>query len=117
MTLAHAAPDHRHAGQHHFHRMGDDVAGTALLEAIHADLHHAAVAAFVEADGHVEFFGHRPERLVVRMVDHLAVVGIGPQEHAAAAELFAGELHLLDRGVHRLHRDHGDAVQAIGIGL
>src|ERR1700751_4188761 len=29
MVLADAAPDHAHAGQHHFHRMGNDVAGGA----------------------------------------------------------------------------------------
>src|SRR6185312_427814 len=46
VTLAHTAPDHRHACQHHFHRMGDDMARTTLLEAVHADLHHPAVAAF-----------------------------------------------------------------------
>ena len=83
MTLAHATPDDGHACQHHLHRVGDDVASTTLLEAVHADLHHAAVAAFVEADGDVELFDHRPELLIVGVMDHLVVVRIGPQEHPA----------------------------------
>ena len=59
----------------------------------------------------------RPERLVVRVVQLAVVVGIGPQEAAAEAELLAREAHLLDRRVDRLHRQHGDAEQAVGIGL
>ncbi len=117
MTLAHAAPDHRHARQHHFHRVGDDVARAALLEAVHADLHHAAVAALMEPDRHVEFFGHHPELLVIRMMDHLVVVRVGPQEHAAESELLARVAHLLDCEIDRLHRYHRNAEQPIGIRL
>src|SRR5690348_5047727 len=50
MALADTTPDHAHAGQHHLHRMRNDVARAAALKAVDADRRHAAVAAFVEAD-------------------------------------------------------------------
>src|SRR6202041_504883 len=74
MPVAHAAPDHAHAHQHHFHGVGDDVACTAFFEPVHPHLRHAAAGAFMETDGHVQFFHHGPELFVVRMMDHLAVV-------------------------------------------
>ena len=51
------------------------------------------------------------------MVDHLAVVWIGPQEYAAEAQLLTRIAHFLDRQVDRLHRQHGDTEQPVRIGL
>src|SRR5215469_1392008 len=48
------APDHGHAGQHHFHLMADDVLRGAAFEAVDADGRHAAVAALVKADRKIE---------------------------------------------------------------
>src|SRR5439155_1570036 len=62
--------------------------------------------------------GHLPERLVHRVADHLlAVIRVGPQEPAAHPELFAGEAHLVDRQLDRLHRQHRDAEQPLGVRL
>src|SRR6185295_17452504 len=55
MALAHAAPDHAHGGQHHFHGVRDDVLRAAAVEAVDADRRHAAVAAFMQANAEVEF--------------------------------------------------------------
>src|SRR6267143_2422211 len=38
MAIAYAFPDHAHRGQHHLHRVRDDVPGAAVREAIDADL-------------------------------------------------------------------------------
>jgi len=54
---------------------------------------------------------------VVRIVQLAVVVRVGAQEAAAEAELLAREAHLLDRGLDRLHGQHGDAEQAVGVGL
>jgi hypothetical protein len=45
------------------------------------------------------------------------VIRVGPQEPAAHAELLAREAHLVDRELHRLHRQHRDAEEALGIRL
>ena len=72
----------------------------------------------MKADREVEFLGHRPERLVYRVADHLvAVIRVRPQKPAAHPELFAGVAHLVDRELDRLHRQHRDPEQAVGIGL
>src|SRR5215813_1722979 len=76
MAVAHALPDHAHGGQHHLHGVGDDVLRAARLEAVHAHLRHTAARPLVEADGHVEILHFFPEDLVVRMMQHAAVVGI-----------------------------------------
>src|SRR5205814_3007826 len=47
MLLAHPAPDHRQAGQHHLHRVRHDVPGTAAFEAVYAHRRHAAAASFM----------------------------------------------------------------------
>src|SRR4029077_7476433 len=53
-----------------------------------------------------------------RIADHLlAVIRVGPQESAAHPELFAGVAHLVHRQIDRLHRQHGDPEEALGIWL
>ena len=119
MTVDDTAPDHAHRRQHHLHRVRDHVARRAvLLEAVDADGRHRVGRSLVKADGEVELLGHRPERLVHRVADHLlAVIRVGPQEPAAHPELFAGVAHLIDRQLDRLHRQHRDPEQALGIRL
>src|SRR6516164_10699522 len=117
MALAHPAPNHAHAGEHHLHRMGDDVARAAALEAVDANRRHPAAGTFMEADREVEILGRRPERLVIGMVDHLVVVRVRPQKAATEAQFLLGKTHLGDREVDRLHRQHGDTEQTVGIGL
>src|SRR5271168_3612218 len=97
MTIAHAAPDHTHRRQHHFHRMADDVAGAAALEAVDADRRHAARCALVKADREIEILGRLPEWLVTRIVDHLVAIRVWPDKAAAEAQFLLRELHLLDR--------------------
>src|ERR1700730_7238467 len=82
VPLAHPAPDHRKAGQHHLHRVRHDVPGGAALETVDADRWHAARTAFMEPDRHVELPRSRPERLVIGVVDHLVVVRGWAQEGA-----------------------------------
>src|SRR5579864_9372084 len=53
MALADAAPDHAEAGQHHFHRVTDDVLSGAALEPVDADRRHAARPTFMEADDEI----------------------------------------------------------------
>src|SRR5262249_29776801 len=81
------------------------------------DLRHAAARALVQTDREIELLDLMPERRIVRVVQHAAVVGIRPQEAATHAELPAREAHLVDGRVDRLHRQHGNAEQAIGIRL
>ena len=71
----------------------------------------------MNADRQVEFFRRIPERLVIRVVEHLVVVRIGPDEGGAHAELVAGKPHLLDRQLNRMQGQHGNAKEAIRIGL
>src|SRR4029078_1674087 len=54
MPLDDAAPDHRKTGEHPLHRVGDDVPRAAPLEAVDADLRHAAAGAFVKPDRKIE---------------------------------------------------------------
>src|SRR5207247_8879387 len=62
------------------------------LEPIDAHSRHRVGRDLVKTDGDIEVLGHRPERLVHRVADHLlAVIRVGPQEPAAHPELFAGE--------------------------
>ena len=117
VALAHPAPDHAHAGQHHFHRVADDVLCAAPLETVDADRRHATAAAFMKADREIEVFGRRPERLVIGVVDHFIVVWVRPQEAAAESQFLAREAHLGNGQIHRLHRQHRDPEQAIGIGF
>ncbi len=117
VLLAHPAPDHREAGQHHLHRVGDDVARAAPREAVDADLRHPGGGALVKPDREIEILGRRPERLVIRVVDHLVVVGIGADEAGAEAEFLPREAHFGNREVDRLHRQHRDAEEAVGVGL
>src|SRR5207248_7762473 len=91
MLLADAAPDHSETGQHHLHRMRDDVPRPAPIEAVNTDLRHAGSGAFMEADREIEILGGGPERLVIRMIDHLVVVRVGPDKAALEAELLFGE--------------------------
>ena len=81
------------------------------------DLGHAAAGALVQPDRHVELLDLLPERLVVRVVEHPAVVGVRAEEAGAHAELLPRVAHLLDGQVDRLHRQHGDAEEPIGVGL
>src|SRR2546427_266063 len=79
---------------------------------------HRVGRSLVKADGEVEVLGHLPERLVHRIADHLlAVIWVRPQEPAAHPELFTGEAHLVDRQLDRLHRQHRDPEQALGVRL
>src|SRR5208282_6738238 len=117
MALAHPAPNHAHAGEHHLHRMGDDVAGTAAFEAVDANRRHAARGTLMEADRKIEILGRGPERLVIGMMDHLVVVRVRPDEAAAKTELLLGKPHLGDREVDRLQWQHRDTEQAVRIGL
>ena len=91
--------------------------GPARLEAVHADLGHAAARALVDPDRHVQLLDLLPERRVVRVVQHLAVVGVGAEEAGAHAQLLPRVAHLLDGQVDRLHRQHRHPEQPIGIGL
>jgi hypothetical protein len=118
VPLDDAAPDHREAGQHHFHCVRDDVARAAPFETVDADLRHAAAGAFVETDREIEVLGRRPEQLVHRVVDHLAAaVWVRPDEAALEAQLLRGEAHLGDRQIDRLQGQHRDAEQPVGVGL
>ncbi len=71
----------------------------------------------MEADREIEILGRGPERLVIGVVDHLVVVGIGPDEAAAEPELLLGKTHLGDRQIDRLQWQHRHAKQAVGIRL
>ena len=84
--LAHTAPDHAHASEHHLHRVRDDVLRPATLEPVDTDRRHAAVAALVDADHEIELLGRVPQRLVVGIVQHPVVVWIGPHKPAAEPE-------------------------------
>src|SRR2546425_1096254 len=119
MTVDDTAPDHAQRDQHHLHRVRDHVAGRAvLLEAVDTDCRHRVGRSLVKADREVECLGHRPERLVHRVADHLlAVIRVGAQEPAAHPEFFAGVAHLVDRQLDRLHRQHSDPEEALGIRL
>src|SRR5215469_18718204 len=61
MPLADATPDYAEAGEHHLHRVADDVLRGAALEAIDADRRHARRAALVEADDKIVFLASGPE--------------------------------------------------------
>jgi hypothetical protein len=50
-------------------------------------------------------------------MDHFIIVWVGPQKAAAEAQFLAGKPHLGDREADRLHRQHRDAEEAVGIGL
>src|SRR5260370_32803326 len=76
MLLAHPTPDHREAGQHHLHRMRDDVLCAAPGEAVDTYSGHSARRSFMKADREVEIFRRRPERLEMRVIDHLAVIRV-----------------------------------------
>src|SRR5205814_9584337 len=93
VLLADAAPDHRQAGQHHLHRMGDDVPRPAPCEAVDADLRHPRRGAFVKADREIEILGRRPELLVIGVVYHLVVVWVRADKAALEAELLFGKAH------------------------
>ena len=99
VAVDYTAPDHAQRCQHHLHRVADDVAGAAAFEAVDPDRRHAARRPFVEADGEIEILGGLPERLVIGMVDHLVVVGVGPQKAAAEAQFLLGKAHLGDRQI------------------
>src|SRR6516165_20997 len=100
MPLTGAAPDHSEADQHHLHRMGDDVLGAETLEAIDANLGHAGSGPFVKADREIEILGCGPERLVIGVVDHLVVVGVGPQKTALEAHsFFANRISAIARSI------------------
>jgi len=71
----------------------------------------------VNPDRHVELFGGIPEGLVIRVVEHLVVVRIWPDEGSAHAELLARKPHFLDRQLDRMQGQHGNAKKAIRIGL
>ncbi len=59
-----------------------------------------------------------PELLVHRVVDHLgAVIRVRPQKAGPETEIAAGELHLLDRVLDRLHRHHRDPEQPVRVRL
>src|SRR2546427_2660872 len=96
MAVDDTAPDHAQRDQHHLHRVRDHVARRAVvLEAVDADGRHRGGRALVKADREVEVLGHLPERLGHRITDHLlSVIRVGPQESAAAPELFSGGVAL-----------------------
>src|SRR4029077_19943694 len=83
MPLDDAAPNHAHAGEHHLHRVRDDVLGAAALKAVDTDCRHIEARTFMNSDRHIELFGGIPERLVVRVVEHFIVVRIWPDEAGA----------------------------------
>src|SRR5436309_14745368 len=72
MTVDDPTPDDTQRHEHHLHRVRDHVARRAVvLEPIDADGRHRVGRSLVEADGDIEVLGHRPERLVHRVADHL----------------------------------------------
>jgi len=79
--------------------MRDDVLRAAALETVDADGRHAARRTLMKADREIEIFGRGPERLVVRVMDHLVVVRVGPQKAAAKTQLLLGKAHLCDRQI------------------
>src|SRR5215813_10892318 len=100
MPLTHAAPDHSEADQHHLHWMGDDVLGVETLKAIDANLRHAGSGPFVKADREIEVLGRGPKRLVIGVVDHLVVVGVGPQKTTPeASSFFAKRISAIARSI------------------
>ncbi len=117
VALANPAPDHAHAGEHHLHRMRDDVLSAAALKAVDPDRRHVEARPFVDPDRHVELFRGIPEGLVIRVVGHLVVVGIWPNEAGSHAQLLARKVHLLDSQLDRMQRQHGNAKEAIRIRL
>src|SRR6202022_1873900 len=64
MTLDDAAPDHAHGGEHHLHRVRNDVLSAAPLEAVDADSGHVEARPFMDADRHADPFRPPQERLV-----------------------------------------------------
>src|SRR5215469_10780896 len=89
MPLAHPAPDDAHAGEHHLHRVRNDMLSTAALEAVHPDGRHIEARTFVNPDCHIELFRRIPKGLVSGVVEHLVVVGIGSDETGAEAQFVA----------------------------
>ena len=90
----------------------------ARLEAVDADLRHAAARALVETDGHVELLHLAPRRArSPGWCSMRPLYGIGAEEARAHAQLLARVAHLLDGELDRLHRQHGHAEEAVGIGL
>src|SRR5260370_861757 len=65
MLLAHPAPDHAHAGQHHLHRMRDDVTPAAPLETVDSNRRHAARCTLVETDREIEILRRAPEPVMI----------------------------------------------------
>ena len=57
---------------------------------------HIEARTFVNTNCHVELFSGIPERLVIRVMEHLVVVRIWPDKAGAHAELLAGKVHLLN---------------------
>jgi hypothetical protein len=100
VALDDVAPNHAEARQHHLHRVRYDVLGGPALETVDPDRRHAAAATLMEADREIVLLGCAPEPVVV---------GVGPQEAAAHAQFPASKLHLLDRVLDGLHRQHRDA--------
>src|SRR5262249_43544342 len=90
-------PEPPHSGEQHPHRVRDYVLRAAAFKAVDPDGRHVEARTLVNADRHVELFGGIPERLIIRVVEHLVVVWIGPDEGGAEAELLARKVHLLDR--------------------
>jgi hypothetical protein len=115
MALANPAPDHAHAGQHHLHRVRDDMLRAAALETVNANGWHAAVAALVDADRKVEFLGGAPQRLISGVVELSVVVRVGADKAAAKAELLARKPHLGDCVIDRLQRQHRNTEQPVGV--
>src|ERR1700737_3974174 len=96
MALNDPAPDDAHAGEHHFHRMRNDVLSAAALKAGDPDGWHIEARTFVNTNCHVELFSGIPERLVIRGMEHLFVLRVWPDKAGAHAELLAGKVHLLN---------------------
>src|SRR5215831_15420652 len=84
---------------------------------IDANLRHAGSGPFMEADREIEVLGRSPEPLVIGVVDHLVVVGVGPQKTAPEAQFLFRKAHLGDRKIDILHRQHRNAEQPIRIRL
>jgi hypothetical protein len=73
--------------------------------------------ALVNADREIEILGRAPQRVIDGVLQLSVIVGIGPDKAAAEAGLAARKPHLGDRVINRLHWQHRDAEQPVGIGF
>src|SRR5262245_4070121 len=99
------ARDRAHELDRVANRVGDRVEIGVPDVALPGVVFERGVAGRMEADGHVELFELVPERLARRVVEVLAVDGVGRADHRDGAELLDAAARLLDGEPDVVHRD------------